>query len=118
MRLVLARVLGEAVRSSAQDDWIEIGWSAGAAGLVLHIADEGHGAIWPGLDPGPRDSRGIGLRLSLARALVESHGGTLAVEAQARVGTRVVICLPEDALRLSSPDGIVGGQGQAHIAAE
>ncbi len=117
LRLVLARVLGEAVRSSAQDDWIEIGWSADESGLVLHVADEGTGAVWPSAAAAPRDSRGIGLRLSLARALVEAHGGTLQVEARIQVGTRVVITLPPISLRQTAPNGIGFGGERAHIAA-
>lgn len=104
LRLVLIRVLGEAVRSSGHDDWIEIGWQDGPEGLTLRVEDEGAGTSVP--DPclpaggGPAlDSRGIGLRLSLARALTQAHGGTLEVEALARVGTRVTIVLPAERLR-------------------
>ena len=117
LRLVLARVLGEAVRSSQQDDWIEIGWRVDYFGLALHVADEGSGAVWPSPVAAPRDSRGIGLRLSLARALVEAHGGRLAVEAQLQVGSRVVITLPTESLRQSVPGGIGTETARAHIAA-
>lgn len=40
------------------------------------------------------DSRGIGLRLSLARSLMQAHGGRLEVEAMARVGSRVCLVFP------------------------
>jgi len=99
--LVLVRVLGEAARSSRQDDWVEIGWAITSAGLVMRIEDEGSGMAHP--DPhaplAPIDSRGIGVRLALARKLIQAHGGTLDVEALARVGTRVTITLPSHRLR-------------------
>ena len=99
LRLVLARVLGEAVRTSSHDDWIDIGCAIEAGDLQLLVEDEGAGSNAPG-NAGPlQDSRGIGLRLSLARRLVLAHGGALEVEALARVGTRVTIRLPSGRLR-------------------
>ncbi len=94
LRLILARVLGEAIRSSAQDDWVDIFWDISPSGLALHVADEGAGSVLPALAGVAQDSRGIGLRLSLARSLAQAHGGTLEVEAMAKIGTRVVIHLP------------------------
>ncbi len=99
LRLVLVRVLGEAVRSSAHDDWIEIGWSVERSGLVVQVEDEGSGTALPTMAETTLDSRGIGLRLALARSLTQAHGGALEVEALARIGTRVTIALPADLLR-------------------
>jgi signal transduction histidine kinase len=104
LRQVLARVLGESVRSSGQNDWIEINWLSGPDGIVLLIEDEGAGPARPGVPApmearGVADSRGIGLRLSLARTLIQAHGGTLDVEAIARIGTRVTLTLPPERLR-------------------
>ena len=105
LRLVLLRVLGEAVRTSAQDDWIEIGWRITPDGLVIDVEDEGTGNTLPGVAGAVLDSRGIGLRLSLARSLAQAHGGALQVEALARVGTSVSITLPTDRLRGVAPVG-------------
>jgi signal transduction histidine kinase len=104
MRQVLTRVLGEAVRNSGHNDWIEINWATGADGITLLVEDEG---AWPpgedavtSTDTPPRQiSRGIGLRLSLARTLVQAHGGTLDVELIERIGTRVTVHLPPHRLR-------------------
>jgi signal transduction histidine kinase len=101
LRQVLARVLGEAVRSSGHNDWIEINWVCGPDGIVLLVEDEGAGPSRPGLAMlqdrlGLADSRGIGLRLSLARTLIQAHGGTLEVEAIAKIGTRVTLTLPAE----------------------
>ena len=113
---VLARVLGEAVRTSSHDDWIDIGCTIEADRLLLRIEDEGAGSAASGGMAGNAasagigvrfDSRGIGLRLSLARSLVLAHGGALEVEALARVGTRVTIQLPSERLRMGLP--VTGG---------
>jgi signal transduction histidine kinase len=103
LRLVLARVLSEAVRTSSHDDWIDIGCSLEGDQLCLRIEDEGAGAT-AASNTGPvQDSRGIGLRLSLARSLLLAHGGSLEVEALARVGTRVTIRLPPERSHRSGP---------------
>jgi K+-sensing histidine kinase KdpD len=104
MRQVLTRVLGEAVRNSGHNDWIEINWAADSEGITVLVEDEG--ACLPGEDSValqeslPRQiTRGIGLRLSLARTLVQAHGGTLDVELIEHIGTRVTMQLPAHRLR-------------------
>jgi K+-sensing histidine kinase KdpD len=104
LRQVLARLLGEAVRSSAQDDWVEITWQAEHDQLVLTVEDEGAGTAMPPSmaandDHVTQDTRGIGLRLSLARTLIQAHEGTMEVEALPRIGTRVTVSLPARRLR-------------------
>jgi signal transduction histidine kinase len=101
---ILLRVLTNAARLSRHDDWIDISCSATSRGLTLIVADEGNGLV--GLDP-PRsqdqpDSRGLGLGLSLARALMAAHGGTMSVESTARVGARVTLHFPAE--RVKTPD--------------
>jgi signal transduction histidine kinase len=101
---ILQRVLTNAVRLSRHDDWIDISCIAGPSGLTLIVADEGHGLV--GLDPpwsvDQPDNRGLGLGLSLARALMAAHGGTLTVESTARVGARVTLHFPAE--RAVTPD--------------
>jgi signal transduction histidine kinase len=101
---ILLRVLTNAVRLSRHDDWIDITGIAGPSGLTLIVADEGHGLV--GLDPpgsqDQPDNRGLGLGLSLARALMAAHGGTLTVESTARVGARVTLHFPAE--RATGPD--------------
>jgi signal transduction histidine kinase len=53
--------------------------------VMLVVSDDG-----PGMDP----ETAHGLGLSLARQLVESHGGTLTLESQPDEGTAVIITLP------------------------
>lgn len=47
-------------------------------------------------EPGGRRIGGLGLNLSLARALVRLHGGDIAVQSEAGVGTTFTIALPLD----------------------
>lgn len=100
VRHVLGRVLGDAARNTRQDDAIDLSVLPHPDGLCIQVEDEGTGLAQP--EPGaaaPRDSRGIGLRLALARALMLAHGGRLEVEAAAQVGTRVRLIFPATRVR-------------------
>ena len=102
MRHVLTRVLGNAVRMTRHNDWIEISLQPHADGLALVVEDEGAGTAAP--EQGRRTSRasrGIGMRLSIARALMEAHGGRVEVAAKTGVGMRVSLIFPAARVRQS-----------------
>ena len=100
VRHILGRVLGDAARNTRQDDVIELRVLPHAEGLCLQVEDEGTGLARPEPTAGAqRDSRGIGLRLALARSLMLAHGGRLEVEAAAQIGTRVRLVFPATRLR-------------------
>jgi signal transduction histidine kinase len=100
LRHILGRVLGDAARNTRQDDVIELRVLPHAEGLCVQVEDEGTGLASPEPVAGAqRDSRGIGLRLALARSLMLAHGGRLEVEAAAQVGTSVRLVFPATRLR-------------------
>lgn len=49
--------------------------------------------------------RGAGLGLSIVKAFVEMHGGTVSVESRQPRGTRVIVTLPQDASAIAAPSG-------------
>ena len=92
---VLARTLGNAARHSGADDWIEVAAQARADALEVTIEDEGSGlGANVRAPPGQTETRGLGLGLAMARRLMQAQGGSLTVEAVARVGTRVTLGFP------------------------
>jgi signal transduction histidine kinase len=106
LRHVLSRVLAHAVRTTRHDDWIDIALEPRGEAVALVIADEGAGSAAPGNGHAtPQDSRGIGLRLAMARSLMELHGGQLEIEARTGVGTRVALLFPAARVRLPEPLG-------------
>ena len=96
MNQVLVNVLTGAAAATRHDDWIELSGEPGADGWFLVVQDEGVGLPVAANDVHSADSRGIGLRLTLARSLMQAHGGTLTVESAERVGTRVRLGFPAD----------------------
>ena len=109
LRHVLGRVMADAARNTRHDDSIDLSAGLHSEGLCLIVEDEGMGLAnpEPGMPP-PRDSRGIGLRLALARALMLAHGGRLEVQAAARVGTRVCLIFPATRLRDATGQPVSG----------
>lgn len=91
---VLVNVLSGAAAATRNGDWIELSAEAGAPLWSLIVQDEGIGLPLAPNDAHREESRGIGLRLTLARSLMQAHGGTLTVESTERVGTRVRLSFP------------------------
>ena len=100
---VLVSVLTAAAAATRDGDWIELTLHTDDKGLVLVVQDEGVGLPVAQNHVHPEESRGIGLRLTLARSLMQAHAGSLAVHSAERVGTRVTLRFPPERLLAAAP---------------
>ena len=91
---VLVNVLSGAAATTRHGDWIELSGDPSPEGWSLIVQDEGIGLPVAANDAHHTESRGIGLRLTLARSLMQAHGGSLTVESAERIGTRVRLSFP------------------------
>jgi signal transduction histidine kinase len=106
MRQVLANLLDNAVKYTPAGGRVEMGARPEAGGVRITVADTGAGIsaeelprIWDRLYRGDksRTERGLGLGLSLVRAIVEAHGGRVSVSSTPGEGSRFELLLPEQA---------------------
>ena len=95
---VLVNVLSGAAASTRNGDWIDLTAERTADRFTILVQDEGVGLPVARSEAHCREGRGIGLRLTLARSLMQAHGGSLIVDSVERVGTRVRLELPIDRL--------------------
>lgn len=110
---VLVNLLDNAQRHAPPGSTITLGCRADAAWATFWVADEGAGIPPEHLprvferfyraDPSRADG-GIGLGLSICKAIVEAHGGTIALSSSPGSGTTATVRLP----RSPAP-----GEGQA-----
>jgi signal transduction histidine kinase len=103
MRQVLANLVDNAVKYTPEGGRVEIAASRQEGDALLTVADTGLGIppdelprIWERLYRGDksRSTRGLGLGLSLVKAIVEAHGGGVEVESAPGTGTRFRLRLP------------------------
>jgi signal transduction histidine kinase len=104
MRQVLANLISNALRYSPPESVLRIGLSELGEGehkqVMVSVADQG-----PGIAPADlphlfdryyksADSRGMGLGLSIAKFIVEAHGGEITASSSAGKGTTISFSLP------------------------
>jgi len=103
MRQVLANLVDNAVKHTPRAGRIEIAARRDEDSARVTVSDTGVGIpadelphIWDRLYRGDksRAERGLGLGLSLVRAIVEAHGGTVAVSSAPGAGSRFELSLP------------------------
>ena len=102
-RQVLANLLDNALKYSGPDGAIDVAAAAEGKGVALAVTDGGPGIpsqdlprVWDRLYRADRSrsERGLGLGLSLVKAVVLAHGGRVGVTSEPGKGTRFQVWLP------------------------
>jgi signal transduction histidine kinase len=100
---VLANLVDNAVKYTPRGGTVELQARADGTGVLLSVSDTGIGIpagdiprVWDRLFRGDesRSERGLGLGLSLVKAIVEAHRGRVAVESDPGHGARFLVWLP------------------------
>jgi signal transduction histidine kinase len=103
LRQVLANLLDNALKYTAPEGRVTITARLEGPSVRIDVSDTGVGIaahdlprIWERLYRGDqsRAERGLGLGLSLVRAIVLAHGGTVSVESQVGRGSTFTVILP------------------------
>jgi len=106
MRQALANLVDNAVKYTDAGGRVQITAANGAEETVIAVSDTGVGIpadelqhVWSRLYRGDksRSTRGLGLGLSLVKAIVEAHGGAVGVTSSPGSGSRFEIRLPKAA---------------------
>ena len=106
MRQVLANLVDNAIKYTPKDGHVTVR-AAGNDGIVcITVEDDGIGIdpeaqprIWDRLyrADDSRSEQGLGLGLSLVKAIVEAHGGSVRVASTIGDGSTFTVCLPDAA---------------------
>ena len=103
MRQVFANLLDNAIKYTSEGGRITISVRSEGNSALVSFRDTGMGVpleeqdkIWTRLYRGDksRSQRGLGLGLSLVKAVVEAHGGTVLVSSQPNQGSVFTVRLP------------------------
>jgi signal transduction histidine kinase len=103
MRQAFGNLLDNAIKYTGRGGRVSLHCEEKNLGVQVSIRDTGPGIsetdkprIWDRLYRGDksRSERGLGLGLSLVKAIIDSHGGTISVQSEEGVGTQFVLQLP------------------------
>jgi signal transduction histidine kinase len=103
LRQVLANLLDNAIKYTASGGRVEIRAGRHDGSVVVEVTDTGAGIsadelprIWDRLYRGDksRSTRGLGLGLSLVKAIVQAHGGQVSVASTPGAGSTFALRLP------------------------
>ncbi len=103
LRQVLTNLLDNAIKYTPAGGRIDVAAREAAGAVIVSVRDTGCGIpaadlprIWERLYRGDasRSERGLGLGLSLVRAVVEAHGGKVTVESIPGEGSTFLVSLP------------------------
>lgn len=114
VRQVLANLLANASKYSPEHTLIQVKAAPAEPDGTVRVVVEDHG---PGIPPeqqaglferfyrahDERHRPGFGLGLAIAKSIVDAHGGTIGVDSQAGMGTRVWLTLPTATGRHEDP---------------
>ena len=106
---VLSNLISNAIKYSPNGGEVRIGGHLAPSQVMVCVSDQG-----TGIDPGDipyvfdrfyrsndiaRTTKGAGLGLYLARAVVEAHGGKIWVDSKSLNGTKICFSLPREGMR-------------------
>jgi signal transduction histidine kinase len=115
-RQVLANLIENAVKYTERGGQIAIAARSEGGDVVITVRDTGRGVapsdlpfIWDRLYRGDasRASRGVGLGLSLVKAIVEAHGGRVSVSSQPGHGSAFTVAFPTSGTSPAAADAPV-----------
>ena len=100
---VLENLMGNSVKFTAGGGCVAIGVKPYGDFVVFRVSDSGIGIatehvplVWqPFWQAGDDDHRGLGLGLSIAKGIVEAHGGSMWIQSQPGVGTSIYFRIPD-----------------------
>jgi PAS domain S-box-containing protein len=110
LKQVMINLLSNAVKFTQEGGSVDVSAAVDAGGkLAILVADTGIGMTKAEIDVAltpfgqvdsafTRSRQGTGLGLPLARALTEEMGGTLTIDSEPGVGTKVTVALPAERL--------------------
>jgi signal transduction histidine kinase len=105
LRQAFANLVDNAIKYNRRGGRVSIAAHADGRHVVVEVRDTGIGIaetdlprIWERLYRGDasRSERGLGLGLSLVKAIVEAHGGTISAESTPALGTVFRLSLPQE----------------------
>jgi len=107
---VLLNLLNNAVKYSDEKKYILVKVSRNTTSALISVSDHGVGIskeelkkifdkFYRVLDASTKETRGSGLGLTLAKHIVEAHGGTIEVESEVGKGSRFTLCIPLNRIR-------------------
>jgi signal transduction histidine kinase len=104
LRRAFANLLDNAIKYTPSGGRVEIRMEKDAARILVHFRDTGVGIepgdlprIWERLYRADksRNEHGLGLGLSLVKAIIEAKGGTVSAKSEPGEGSEFTVCLPE-----------------------
>jgi len=104
MRQVFANLLDNALKYTPDGGKVSLACAVESGGVIVRVRDSGMGIpadeqprIWERLYRGDksRSQRGLGLGLSLVKAIVEAHHGTVWVQSLPGEGSEFVVHIPQ-----------------------